>query len=245
MMKRPSPRVLERLAALRRRFERDDPHDSILPLNSPVDVLFGGGRPRKIFYFTKRGIVHQFRDGGLIDPEWILIFRYVMPTQEAIDFIRYLVRGFGASLTFVGDLDPLDLNIYAALQAGSPDFAETAEPMTVAYAGIDDEWLALADKFRLKSGPPPEFSQHRLEREHFKVVRELIPGLEALLGSRSFELLRAGKKVELEGAFGSGFYKREFYWRIADRLDAKAEHSMDASNPKRPRSRRQRRVSAR
>ena len=221
-MMRPSPQTVRRWRAFQRQIERSgaDEYETLLPYRSPMDLRFGGSAPAKLFYCTKRIFVDTLDERNLIPKDWLVISRFLMPTGEAISAIRHLMRGFRLPLTFVGDLDPLDLTIFAALRAGSPDFSVPARPLSVGYAGVDDVWLALTERFRTR--PSPVNDQSDLEREHLAILFELIPDLEMIVGSRCLNLLKAGKKLELEGAYNPGGYRAEYAGQLTRHLSTRA-----------------------
>ncbi len=95
---------------------------------------------------------------------------------------------------FVGDLDPLDLLVYAAWRNGPSKLRGKAGiGMPVAYGGIRDSWATRLDRrLQMEMGP--------FERELWPYVRRILPDVHELVGPKCFALLQAGRKIELEGA---------------------------------------------
>lgn len=226
MMKGIPPEAAARWRAFQRKVKRRRPDKyELFPFQSSIELRFGGTAPRKIFYCTKPMFASALHEKGLLAKDWLVINRYIMPTEEAIIVVRSVMKGFGISkLLFIGDLDPLDLTNFAILRAGTPDFSMQATPLDVEYIGIDDGWLDLAERLRLRA--PPEYDQPPEEQEHFGIVLDLLPDLQELVGPRAFALLCAGKQVEIEAAFSSAGYEKGFAEYLSNYFDSKAKRLM-------------------
>ncbi len=80
---------------------------------------------------------------------------------------------------FIGDLDPMDLTVFAALRSGEPGFRTAGRMrLDVRYVGIDDAWLRLYRKSARK-GLARDYGalvMPSIEKEHLCIVRELCGG---------------------------------------------------------------------
>ncbi|HZN91064.1 MAG TPA: hypothetical protein VFB81_00095 [Myxococcales bacterium] len=56
------------------------------------------------------------------------------------------------------------------------------------------------------------------EREHFAVVKRVLPALDRLIGPECLALLESGRKLELEGAGHPGLYRKRFASALSDLL---------------------------
>ena len=85
------------------------------------------------------------------------------------------------------------------LRSGNPDAPNLAgKKLAVEWLGIDDEWLRRTRRtnFSLKGRL---IRMPWLEREYWGIVRRMMPGVRALIGEQSFELLESGLKAESDG----------------------------------------------
>jgi hypothetical protein len=55
-----------------------------------------------------------------------------------------------------------------------------------------------------------------LEKAHFDLLFNAVPGLPGLIGERSFELLRTGRKLELEGATNAAIFEKGLLDELLD-----------------------------
>jgi hypothetical protein len=104
---------------------------------------------------------------------------------------------------FLGDMDP-----YAIVQ-----YEETRRLLmrrvgvTLIYGGIDDAWLGAIDRALV---PPRSLERVTipLDTDEIKLMRKLDRALDLaeLLGPRGSAMLRAGRKLELEGATNTHLY---------------------------------------
>jgi hypothetical protein len=111
------------------------------------------------------------------------------------------------------------LTVFALLRRGSPDFlTRRTSPLAIRYAGIDDQWIALAEQFRVSSKEFPVLKMNRTEREHYRLLTRLVPDLKALVGERCFELLESGQQVYLEMTYNIGGYRQGYTQRLLKNL---------------------------
>jgi hypothetical protein len=99
----------------------------------------------------------------------------------------------------VGDLDPHGLHVLGALRSGNPDAPDLAgKKLAVEWLGIDDEWLRRTRRTNF-SLAGRLIRMPWVEREYWAIVKRMMPGVRALVGELSFELLERGAKVESDG----------------------------------------------
>lgn len=195
-------------------------YESLMPFPYPMKLWFGAGRPTRLFYITKSALTNYLGRQSLFPEHWLVIERYSIPTLEAIATLHLLVKGFRRPLVFVGDLRPIDLTVYALLQRGVSDFSSTVtRPLPIIYAGLDDRWLALSDEFRQRGNVMPESRIGDLEREHVDLLAALVPDLPALVGGRSWGLLKSGRDVMLEMTYNVGGYRKGYLEHLIAHLD--------------------------
>jgi len=91
-------------------------------------------------------------------------------------------------LFYLGDLDPPDLMIFAWLR-------EKLLPKPIRNLGISDAYLT-----HLNAVLPPTFVMQcsPSERRALKVLRKVFPDLAETVGAVAAQLLREGRKIELE-----------------------------------------------
>ena len=104
----------------------------------------------------------------------------------------------GGPVGWIGDLDPHGLHTYGALRSGDLDAPSLeANALAVDFIGPDDGWL---EELRKTSST---LLRHTIrmpwaEREYWTVVKQMIPGLQQLVGDESIALLDSGVKIEME-----------------------------------------------
>lgn len=215
----PNARWLE----FRARVERKGlaAYESLMPFPYPLQLWYGTRKPTRLFFFTKASFLNLLGQRSLFPEHWLAIQRYSILTPEAIDTLHFLVEGFQLPLVFVGDLRPIDLTTFALLRTGTTDFSRKgARPLPVTYAGIDDDWLALSDQFRIRGRTMPEWPMGRWEREHLAVLQELVPDLPEIVGARSWALLQSHQEVMLEMTYVNGSFRKGYPERLIAHLDA-------------------------
>jgi len=195
-------------------------YESLMPFPYPMKLWFGTGKPTRLFYFTKPAFIDYLGRQSLFPKHWIAIERYSIPTPETIATLHLLTQGFRLPLVFVGDLRPIDLTVFALLRRGTTDFPDTkARPLPIIYAGIDDRWIALSDRFRRRGNVMPESRMGDLEREHVDLLGELAPDLPIRVGNRSWGLLRSGHDVMIEMTYNVGGYRKGYLEQLVAHLD--------------------------
>ena len=120
-----------------------------------------------------------------------------LPSPRSLGSIVRIAGLLKCPLFFVGDLDPADLSIYAALRCGTPDLVRSKKPgLLIRYLGIGGSRFR-----RLLDRVPNNFwiSMDKAERSHFDLIQRVYPHLAKMIGSRELKELREGRKLEVEG----------------------------------------------
>lgn len=193
-------------------------YESLVPEQfPPLQVYLGGGRPTQLLYFTKDFLCSHWMIEGQFPSHWIALARRGLPTPSYLEEVRRYQASVGVPISFVGELDPLDLTIFLTLMRGDVDLRSSGRQIPVRYLGLSDDWLRL-----LKRGANPisgTLGMERLEREHFELIRQALPNLRSLVGERCFALLDAGHKLELEGMCDPTLSGRTFPLRLRHHLN--------------------------
>jgi hypothetical protein len=194
-------------------------YESLIPEPfPPMQVYLGGGRPRRLLYFTKDFLCNHWMLRGQFPKHWIALVRYGVPTPSYLEEVRRRAEELSLPIFFVGDLDPLDLTVYLTLRHGNADLnPKSFHDIPVHYSGVSDRWL------EMRPFPNREIrgslGMERLECEHLNFLLSVRPDLRELVGARCFELLRAGFKLELEGACNASVAGNRFPSKLLAYLD--------------------------
>ncbi len=200
MKTRDFEKVARRLARKRR-------GDDEWPLTGmPFSVLPSRREPRQVLFTTKPSGVLGFHLTELAGEDTTCVWRYGVTSSAEWTRLR-TERDLGATvLSFIGDLDPLDLAVFASLDAGT-----SRHEMKVVHLGVDEEWVRLCVKYlaaNCRTVPTIEMSPFEIAA--YRALRELPGALPASVGQRCRALLEAGQKLELEGASNPVFYRGGF-----------------------------------
>jgi hypothetical protein len=186
----------------------------------PLELYAATSRAIRAFFFTKNWLPRMWLRSDLFPARTDAVVHYGMPARRQCDLLRAHAEQVRSPLRFVGDLDPLDLSVFVALQAGgAPMRTRPAPPVPVIYAGIDDSWLALCER-RLRGREIRNvlIRQDRTERRLLSELERSGVDVEALVGPRCATLLRDGLKLEIEGASNAAFYGKDFMAELLRRL---------------------------
>ncbi len=193
--------------------------DDVLQVES-LKIFQGGPTPRRLFYFTQFGWCVEWLNYRRFPQRWHVLSRLGEPTESFLETVRRYVAWQRLPLLFVGDLDPHNLLVFALLHYGNTEFkSRRRDAIPVRYFGINDRWLQLCTD-QLKRGE--ELFTMRLseqEEETLRLVKEVLPDLRELVGSRCFELLGTGRLFPFGAATNPTLYRRGFHDRLIEHLD--------------------------
>jgi hypothetical protein len=147
--------------------------------------------------------------GAFVEDAWVsdwatrwrvaLAAPYFYPRPHDVALVCAYARRLGGPVGIVADLDPHGLHLFGTLRSGKPEApAVGGKKLKVEWLGLDDEWLRRARRttFSLESRT---LRMPWVEREYWAVIKRMMPGVRALVGEQSFELLESGFKVETDG----------------------------------------------
>lgn len=152
----------------------------------PYSVIGSPGAAGRIVFTTKPQVVAavmQERDA----PAGIgMVGRYGLPNKADLGWIRKVIGH--QPLLFLGDMDPVDLMVFAWLRA-------SLRPKDVTYLGINDAFLKALEFSSIKSLSSPCAPS---ERKALTLLDEVLPDLRETAGEKCVELLERGHKIELD-----------------------------------------------
>lgn len=172
--------------------EHDDGEFTCADRPAPQLVEAEASAGHRILYTTKPRLLLYAPSGPPPGRAFDVFGRYGLPPREdALSLQRFA----GArQVEFLGDLDPVDLCIFAWLRA-------RLAPTPLVHLG-------LGDRFLTPCGAPPDHLQiacSSAERECLAELLPRMPDLSEIVGPRSLERLKQGRKLELEAIFCAGW----------------------------------------
>ena len=152
----------------------------------PYQFIGPGTNAQQILYATKPSIVFQVFEDSSAPEQLGIIARYGLPNQSDVDWFPDLIGT--RELLFLGDMDPVDLMIFAWLRA-------RLSSIRVTYLGISDSFLSrlschIPESYRIPLAPS--------ERAAVPVIEQELLELRETVGQECFTLLKQGYKIELE-----------------------------------------------
>lgn len=184
--------------------------------------MLGTKKPKQLLYITKGAFLRMWSAASHFPDDVAVCCQEGIPSRTYCKALKQHSEWLKLPLLFVGDLDPLDLTIFATLICGNPELRPSPSTApSVGYLGINDPWLELCRSNLSR--------QHRelrtvtieirkAEQEHYEIVKRIFPRLERLVGAECFRLLESGQKLELEGAANPGIYGRSFTRKLGQLL---------------------------
>lgn len=215
---------------------RDEPNAP--GLWPPLEVFASKVRPTRCFLFTKVWLPRMWLRGDLFPSMTDAVVHFGIPSPRRCDLLRAHAMATGASWRFVGDLDPLDLTVFASLRVGgSPLRGRPRTAVPVVYCGIDDPWLRLCEQ-RLghRELRSVLIRQDPAERRLLTKLQTAGVDVDKLVGPRCAAILRGGLKLEIEGATNAVLYGKGMMSALLRRLLRPGEADLKAA-PRRVRGR--------
>jgi hypothetical protein len=150
------------------------------------------------------------RDSGPTEPDITVRMYFALLDDEEM--------AGGRPGWFIGDLDPQDLAIYLGLVAGGDDMKPGAGGWgDLGYAGIDDDWMELAERHFVLAPWSSESFENAVtiemsgaEREYWNALTMLVPNLSALVGERAFSILTRGAKIEIDALLNPRLFSEQY-----------------------------------
>jgi hypothetical protein len=218
-------------------FAWDGRQRSPVPGPWPLELHAAPKKASRCFFFTKNYLLRLWLRAELLPENTDALVSYGVPSARVCDVVREHARRVGRPMQFIGDLDPLDLAAYVALGAGgAPLRRARRRSVPVEYAGIDDRWLDACERYVRRS--PVASYTIRLsmrERDQLAALQRAGLDLDSTVGPKCASLLRAGYKLEIEGATNPAIFQPGLHRELRGLL-LRGRRSYGGS-PARPRSR--------
>lgn len=165
-----------------------------LPREAPYQLIGAATSPAMFVYTTKQAMLSEKVLTGL-PPKVSVIERYGLPATEDLAWIERLIGD--ALFGFVGDLDPVDLLIFAWVKSQLPN--------------TSIRFLGLGDRILSQLGPAEKrdvaISLSPTEIAAIPLLDEVLPEWDELIGRESHALIVGGSKIELEGVIHGNDWK--------------------------------------
>jgi len=190
-------------------FAWDGRRRSPVPGPWPLELYPASQRATRLLLLTKPYLARVWIRTRLFPPRTDAFVSYGVPSRRVFDVVRGHAKRLGAIVQFVGDLDPLDLAAYVALGAGgAPVGKRRRAALAVRYSGVDDRWLSACER-NSRHLPLASFTIElsRGERDQLAALELAGLDLDATVGPRSAAILRAGYKLEIEGATNPAIFR--------------------------------------
>jgi len=156
---------------------------STLPY-SVIGPTIDGGR---VIFATKQRVVSTIVDERKVSDEFGMIARYGLPGETDLHWIRKLIGP--RELLFLGDMDPVDLMVFAWLRA-------RLRPKHVIHIGVNDALLAA---LRISSTKTLSIPCGPSEQQSLALLKKVLPDLRKTVGTNCAQMLERGAKIELDG----------------------------------------------
>ena len=157
----------------------------------PFSLIGPLSHSRGIVFTTKPSVVTASIESHLRPVRFGMLGKYGGPRDA--DLPRLHEHTEKRELVFLGDMDPVDLLIYAWLR-------ERLAPRIVSYLGLGDELLA---SLEMSSTESIRIRCTRSERQAVALLNKVFPDYPDRIGDNCAALLRQGYKIELEAMLGS------------------------------------------
>jgi hypothetical protein len=149
-------------------------------------VIVPSSSAGRIVYTTKPRVVSTVIEQSEVPGELGMVGRYGLPGEADARWLSGMVGPGG--LSFLGDMDPVDLMIFFWLR-------ERLSPGRIGYSGLND---ALLDALGIVSTDLVAIPLAPSERRAIAFLRGLFPDLRETVGPRCAQILEQGRKIELE-----------------------------------------------
>jgi hypothetical protein len=156
----------------------------------PYSVIGPASDDGRIIFATKAHIASAVMYDGQISEEFGMISRGGLPSQTDLRWISQMIGT--CEVLFLGDMDPVDLMVFAWLRAG-------LHPRRVTHVGVNDAFVKAAKFSSIKTLWCP---CDPLEQQSLPLLKEVLPDLTKTVGKNCARMLEQGQKLELDG-FGS------------------------------------------
>lgn len=150
---------------------------------SPYFVVGPSIQSERIIFTTKPMIVSTAVYDLKMSEDIGMIGRYGLPSRADLNWIGPMVAP--CQLLFLGDMDHVDLLVFAWLRAG-------LHPKPITYAGVSDTLFQGAV-------PSQSIPCAPSEQRSLPFLQEAVPDLVGVTGYMCARMLKQGRKIEIEG----------------------------------------------
>jgi hypothetical protein len=152
----------------------------------PYSLIAPGAVCGRIILTTKPHIIAEAVEECEKQEALGMVGRYGLPSAGDEEWVRRLVGD--CEISFLGDLDPVDLMIYVW-------WREKLSPRPVGYLGISDTYLAAVE-----ASIPDRFLQRLTpsEQRSIPLLKQIFGDVFGMIGQRCAGWLRQSCKLELE-----------------------------------------------
>jgi hypothetical protein len=153
---------------------------------NPYSVIVPTSSRGSMVFTTKPALVVAAIDDRKASDKIGMIGRYGLPSETDLPWVREVVgqRPF----RFLGDMDPVDLLVFAWLRA-------SLHPQEITHEGIND---VLLRKLQISSPPSLSIPCASSEQESIAFLGKVFPDFSETVGRRCSLVLEGGNKIELE-----------------------------------------------
>jgi len=158
--------------------------------------------PRALLLTQKQPVFRQIAPPLVEKSVGVCLLPYPTPSIQSCNVINMLANGLKIPAFYFGDLDPIGLMAFFVVQGAIRDANKRSRRASLNYVGIDDWWLQICEREARSGGWALEdqvMSMGSRELKHFHYVEREVSDLEQLVGGKSVDLMRSGKKFEVEG----------------------------------------------
>lgn len=214
----PQEAWAEFLGDLNARRVRPGPSDDVPRVEDLIQRIELGAGTESVLVSSKPWALRLVEQRGRRPRGLGLLLRSGLATPEFSTLLRRIVTPWKMRLFFVGDLDPLDLAAFRALQLGDPFLCSGGRAiLPLRYAGIDSAWL---ERCLEAGGERCCIALSSFERREWAALRTTWRGVGRIIGRSATELLDRGYKLELEGASTPRLYPPAHLQWIRERLSS-------------------------
>lgn len=164
---------------------------------------------------TKQLVAHELlRVVGKRRPISVVVCPGI-PARRHCSIIRHVASEGDGVLSFLGDLDPLDLATFVCLRLGGDDLqAHPTTRVRAHWAGVCGDWLKESLGHLRRGHPVPgpmgtgafEQPMSAFERRATRLLMRVAPELARELDATALDVLRRGHKIELEALLNDALY---------------------------------------
>lgn len=156
------------------------------PRAAPFAVIGPANSAARMVYTTKPAAVSAAINMGDASGQLGMLGRYGLADAGQLDWLVGVV-GF-CDLLFLGDMDPVDLMIFARLRA-------RLHPRPIGHLGVSDAYLS---KLRLSPAQCHSLPCNPSEAESLSILDDVLPDLAEVVGPACASLLLQRRKIELD-----------------------------------------------